>query len=174
VVEAIPPRRLTIFRDEREQTIGAPDWAVFRAVRRLGGRNGWYGTNWLWRIRGWIDLLAGGPGLRRGRRNPETVGYGEALDFWRVVGFEQDKRLTLRAEMKLPGEALMEFRLKACGKHYCTLQQSALFQPRGLPGLLYWYAVAPFHHIVFRSMIQGICREAVEIARRTEPVKVAR
>ena len=164
----------TIFRDEREQTIGVPDWAVFRAVRRLGGRNGWYGTNWLWRIRGWIDLLAGGPGLRRGRRNPETVGYGEALDFWRVVGFEQDKRLALRAEMKLPGEALMEFRLKACGKHNCTLQQSALFQPRGLPGLLYWYAIAPFHHIVFRSMIQGICREAVEIARRSEPVKVAR
>ena len=91
-------------------SIDAPDWAVFRAVCRVGGGHGWYAANWLWRIRGWIDLLAGGPGLRRGRRDPETVGYGEALDFWRVVGFEHDKRLALRAEMKLPGEALIEFR----------------------------------------------------------------
>ena len=84
-----------------------------------------------------------------------------------------DRRLALRAEMKLPGEALIEFRIEACGKHYCTLQQRALFQPRGLLGLLYWYAVAPLHHIVFRSMLLGICREAVEIARQSEPVKVA-
>ena len=154
----------TVFRDEREIDIEAPDWAVFRAVCRVGGGHGWYAANWLWRIRGWIDLLVGGPGLRRGRRDPETVGYGEALDFWRVVGLERDRRLALRAEMKLPGEALIEFRIEARGKRQCTLQQRALFHPRGLLGLLYWYAVAPLHHIVFRGMLLGIQREAVQIA----------
>ena len=77
--------------------------------------HGWYAADWLWRIRGWMDVLVGGPGLRRGRRDPETVGYGEALDFWRVIGFERDSRLALRAEMKLPGEALIEFCIEAQG-----------------------------------------------------------
>jgi Protein of unknown function (DUF2867) len=85
---------------------------VFSAICRVDGGNGWYAANWLWNIRGWIDVLAGGPGLRRGRRNPETVGYGEALDFWRVVGFERNRKLALRAEMKLPGEALLEFHVE--------------------------------------------------------------
>src|SRR5579872_6891501 len=145
----------TVFRDFRENTIEAPDWAAFRAVCRVGGGHGWYAADWLWRIRGWIDRLFGGPGLRRGRRDPETVGYGEALDFWRVVGFERDRRLALRAEMKLPGKALLEFRIKPAGSRQCVLSQEALFQPRGLPGLLYWYAVAPLHNIVFRGMMNG-------------------
>ena len=153
-----------VFRDARQLTIEAPAWAVFRAVRRVGGGHGWYAADWLWIIRGWIDRLFGGPGLRRGRRDPETVGYGEALDFWRVVGYERDHRLALRAEMKLPGEALLEFRIAQCGVQQCTLQQTALFQPRGLFGLLYWYAVAPLHHIVFRGMLLGIQREALQIA----------
>jgi len=92
------------------------------------------------------------------------VGYGEALDFWRVVGYERDRRLSLRAEMKLPGEALLEFRIEPGGAGQCTLQQVALFQPRGLFGLMYWYAVAPLHHVVFRGMLLGIQREAVQIA----------
>jgi hypothetical protein len=157
----------TVFRDEREVLIEAPDWAIFRAVRRLGGGNGWYGSDWLWKIRGWIDLLMGGPGLRRGRRDAEMAGYREALDFWRVVGFEQNKRLALRAEMKLPGEALLEFRMERKGTRECTLQQRALFRPRGLPGLFYWYAVAPLHHIVFRGMLQGIRSEARKIAAKS-------
>ena len=157
----------TVFRDEREMPIEAPDWAVFRAVCRVGGGHGWYAADWLWRIRGWIDLLVGGPGLRRGRRDPEMVGYGEALDFWRVVGLERDRRLALRAEMKLPGEALIEFRIEPQGEGHCTLQQRALFRPRGLFGLLYWYAVAPLHHIVFRGMLLGIRREALKIAAGT-------
>ena len=157
----------TVFRDNREVAIDAPDWAVFEAVRRLGGRNGWYGADWLWKIRGWMDLLMGGPGLRRGRRDSEMAGYGEAIDFWRVVGFEQNKRLALRAEMKLPGEALLEFRIERKGKRECTLQQYALFRPRGLSGLLYWYAVAPLHRIVFRRMFQGIRSAARKIADRT-------
>ena len=158
----------TVFRDERQIIIEAPDWAVFRAVCRVGGGHGWYGAQWLWKIRGWIDLVVGGPGLRRGRRDPEMIRYGEALDFWRVVGLEPDRRLALRAEMKLPGEALMEFRIEARSKVQCTLLQRALFHPRGLPGLLYWFAVAPLHHIVFRGMLQGIRREALKIAGEPE------
>lgn len=155
----------TVFRDDRETVVDAPDWAVFRSVCGLGGAHGWYAANWLWRIRGWIDLLAGGPGLRRGRRDPQALGYGEALDFWRVVGLEQNKRLALRGEMKLPGEALIEFRIdSAPGNARCTLRQRALFRPRGLFGLLYWCAVAPFHHIVFAGMLRGIRREALKIA----------
>jgi uncharacterized protein YbjT (DUF2867 family) len=158
----------TVFRDEREILIEVANWAVFRAVCSVGGGNGWYAAAWLWRIRGWIDVVAGGPGLRRGRRDPEMVHYGEALDFWRVVGVERDRRLALRAEMKLPGEALIEFRMEARGESQCLLQQRALFRPRGLLGLLYWYAVAPLHHIVFRGMLLGIRREALKIAAGTE------
>lgn len=154
----------TLFRDEREITVNAPDWAVFAAVCRVGGGHGWYAADWLWVVRGWMDRLAGGPGLRRGRRDPEHVAYGEALDFWRVVGFDRNRRLSLRAEMKLPGEALLEFRIQAANGARCTLSQKALFKPRGLLGLLYWYAVVPLHHIVFRGMLLGIQREALRIA----------
>ena len=158
----------TVFRDERKIEINAPDWATFRAICRVGGGHGWYAADWLWKIRGWIDILVGGPGLRRGRRDPETVGYGEALDFWRVTGLERDRKLTLRAEMKLPGEAQIEFRIDPSGADHCTLQQRALFYPRGLFGLLYWYAVAPLHYIVFEGMLRGIEREALRIAAETE------
>lgn len=154
----------TVFRDARQLTIECPDWAAFRAVCRVGGGHGWYAAGWLWRIRGWMDRLIGGPGLRRGRRDPELVGYGEALDFWRVVGYERDRRLALRAEMKLPGEAMLEFQIEPSGDGQCSLRQVALFQPRGLFGLLYWYAVMPLHHVVFRGMLLGIQREALEIA----------
>jgi uncharacterized protein YbjT (DUF2867 family) len=145
----------TVFRDER---------AVYRAVCRVGGGHGWYAADWLWKIRGWMDVLVGGPGLRRGRRDPEQVGYGEALDFWRVVGIERDRRLALRAEMRLPGEALLEFRIDGLSAARSSLSQSALFRPRGLFGLLYWYAVAPLHSVVFRGMLAGIEREALRIA----------
>ena len=158
----------TVFRDVREIPVKAPDWAVFRAVCRVGGGNGWYAADILWKIRGWMDQLAGGPGLRRGRRNPETVGYGEALDFWRVVGFERDRRLALRAEMKLPGEAVLEFRVAALNDGQSVLHQSALFRPRGLLGLAYWYCVLPFHAIVFRGMLSGIEREAINISANSQ------
>ncbi len=150
----------TEFRDQREMEIEAPASAVFRAVCRVGGGHGWYAADWLWRIRGWMDILVGGPGLRRGRRDPEQVGYGEALDFWRVVGYERDRRLALRAEMRLPGEALLEFRIEPRGAGSSVLCQTARFQPRGLFGLLYWYSVVPLHNIVFRGMLLGIEREA--------------
>lgn len=150
----------TVFRDAREVVVESSAAAVFRAVCRVGGGHGWYAAGWLWTLRGWMDRLAGGPGLRRGRRDPEAVAYGEALDFWRVTGIEKDRRLALRAEMKLPGEALLEFRIEPLAEGSCRLRQTALFKPRGLLGLFYWYAVVPFHHIVFRGMLQGIRREA--------------
>ena len=157
----------TVFRDVREVSIEAPAWAAFRAVCRLGGRHGWYADR-LWKIRGWMDNLAGGPGLRRGRRHPDTLRYGDALDFWRVVGLERDRYLSLRAEMRLPGEALLDFRLQDQGES-CTLCQTALFEPRGLSGLLYWYAVLPFHGLVFRGMLASIRRDALQIAANDRP-----
>jgi uncharacterized protein YbjT (DUF2867 family) len=157
-----------VFRDERRIDIETPDWAAFRAVCRIGGGNGWYAADWLWRIRGFMDRVIGGPGLRRGRRDRETVGYGEALDFWRVIGIEHGRRLVLRAEMRLPGEALIEFSIEPRGPRQCSLEQRALFQPRGLIGLLYWYGVAPLHHFVFRGMLFGIHREALRIASGIE------
>lgn len=158
----------TVFRDVREVSIDAPAWAAFRAVCRVGGGHRWY-ANWLWRIRGWLDHLAGGPGLRRGRRHPDTLRYGDALDFWRVVGFDRDRSLSLRAEMRLPGEALLDFRVQMNGEQQCTLRQTAFFEPRGLFGLMYWYAVLPFHSIVFRGMLAGIQRDAVRIATLERP-----
>lgn len=154
----------TVYRDARTVSIGAPAGAAFKAICRVGGGHGWYAADWLWKIRGWMDRLAGGPGLRRGRLHPENVSYGEALDFWRVVGLEPDRRLSLRAEMKVPGEALLEFRITPEGERRCRLQQIALFKPRGLFGLIYWYAVFPFHHIVFQGMLEGIEREATAAA----------
>ncbi|MBK7928374.1 MAG: SDR family oxidoreductase [Bryobacterales bacterium] len=154
----------TVFRDTRTVTISAPPPAVFQAVCRVGGGHGWYSADWLWTVRGWLDRLVGGPGLRRGRRDPEEVTFGEALDFWRVVGYEKNRRLALRAEMKLPGEALLEFVIEPEGEGRCSLRQQASFQPRGLLGLLYWYSVVPLHHIVFRGMLQGITQEALRRA----------
>jgi uncharacterized protein YbjT (DUF2867 family) len=158
----------TVFRDTREAKISAPPPAVFQAICRVGGGHGWYAADWLWTVRGWLDQLAGGPGLRRGRRDPEEVGFGEALDFWRVVGYEKNRRLALRAEMKVPGEALLEFVIEPDGEGGSSLRQQALFKPRGLFGLLYWYSVAPLHYVVFRGMLKGIEKEALRRAALAE------
>ena len=134
---------------------------VFRTVCRIGGRNGWYAATALWHLRGWLDRLVGGPGLRRGRRDPEAIGYGDALDFWRVTGIERGRRLELRAEMKLPGEATLTFDLEPLPDNRTRLTQTARFKPLGLFGIAYWYAVLPFHFIVFRGMLLGL-RAAAE------------
>jgi uncharacterized protein YbjT (DUF2867 family) len=162
----------TVFHDIRQVHIATPARAVFQAVCLLGGDHGWYSAAWLWRIRGWIDTLAGGPGLRRGRLHPETLAYGEPLDFWRVVGIEQDRSLALRAEMKLPGEALLEFSVTPDGASECELEQRALFKPRGLLGILYWYGVLPFHGFVFSGMLTGIINQALAITGNPEKASV--
>ncbi|UCF68672.1 MAG: SDR family oxidoreductase [Acidobacteriota bacterium] len=157
-----------VFLDRREIEIAASAETVFRAVCRIGGGHGWYAADWLWRLRGGIDRLFGGPGLRRGRRDPELVAYGEALDFWRVTGLAPARRLVLRAEMKLPGEALLEFEIQPLEREDggCKLIQTARFKPKGLFGLLYWYAALPLHGVVFRDMLDGVRRVAETLATR--------
>ncbi len=168
----------TAFDDRWRIDVEAPPETVFRAVCRVGGGHGWYAADWLWRLRGWMDRLVGGPGLRRGRRDPERVSFGDALDFWRVVEVEAPRRLTLRAEMRMPGEAELAFDLEeipatAPGAPASTrLLQTARFVPRGLGGLAYWYAVLPFHRIVFRGMLAGI-RRAAEGGAPESPVRPA-
>ncbi len=159
----------TVFQDVREVQIDAPPHAVFQAVSLLGGDHGWYSAKYLWTLRGWMDRLVGGPGIRRGRLHPDRLGYGEALDFWRVVGIERDKSLMLRAEMKLPGVAVLEFCIQPANQNNgCNLKQVAKFQPKGLLGLLYWYSVLPFHHFVFRGMLEGIKTQAEKISTGQE------
>ena len=154
------------FADERTITVQAPPEAAFAAVSRIGGSQGYYAADRLWRLRGWLDRLVGGPGLRRGRRHREHLAYGEALDFWRVTAVDPGRRLELRAEMKLPGVAMLAFDVTATpGGRACTVTQTARFRPRGLAGLAYWYLVFPFHGFVFRSMLDGIRRAA----ERPEP-----
>jgi hypothetical protein len=119
----------------------------------IGGKTGWYYADWLWGIRGFLDKLAGGVGLRRGRKNPSEISPGDALDFWRVlIADKKGKRLLLFAEMKLPGEAWLEFKIDSEE----ILHQTATFRPLGLWGRIYWYSVLPFHGIIFRGMIRKI------------------
>ena len=150
-----------VFTDARSTTADATPDAVFRAVCRVGGGHGWYAADLLWRLRGWMDTVAGGPGLRRGRRHPEEVAYGEALDFWRVIAVDRPRRLHLLAEMKLPGQAALEFNIEpAPSGESTTLHMTARFKPKGLLGLAYWYSVLPLHHFVFNGMLKGMKRAA--------------
>ena len=131
--------------------------AAFAPIRRIGGQNGWYFANSLWRIRGFMDLLSSGVGLRRGRRNPEHPAVGDALDFWRVEAYEADRRLRLFAEMKVPGRAWLEFEVEPAGSG-SVVRQTAVFEPAGLAGLAYWYLLYPFHAWIFRGMLREIVK----------------
>jgi hypothetical protein len=145
--------------DSRTVTVNCSSHIAFRPIRRIGGKTGWYYGNWLWRIRGRIDSLFGGVGLRRGRRDPEWPGVGDTLDFWRVEAFEPDRRLLLFAEMRLPGRAWLEFSVEG-DNNSCTIRQTAIFDPIGLRGLAYWYASYPLHALVFRGMLRGVAAAA--------------
>lgn len=131
---------------------------VWQAVSRIGGKTGWYFGNLLWRLRGILDRLAGGVGLRRGRRHPSEIGVGDALDFWRVLEVEPPQRLLLVAEMKTPGEALLEFKITSMGKNQVELQMLSRFLPKGLVGLVYWYVLYPFHQWIFYGMLKSIAK----------------
>ncbi len=151
----------TVFSDARSIIIAADGKNVFQAVCRIGGGHGWYAGDLLWQIRGWMDKVVGGPGLRRGRRHPDRVEFGESLDFWRVIGLERDRSLSLLAEMKLPGIATLSFSIeppKSDGKARLTMV--ARFRPKGILGIAYWYSVLPLHNIVFGGMLRGIKRTA--------------
>jgi hypothetical protein len=140
--------------------------AAFRPVHSIGGNAGWYYGNWLWRLRGFLDLLAGGVGTRRGRRDPRQVVPGDTVDFWRVEAVEPDRLLRLFSEMRLPGRAWLQFEVEPDGSG-SRLCQTAVFDPVGLFGLAYWYALYPLHELVFAGMLRGIKRAmAAEDTRR--------
>jgi len=147
--------------DIRERTVNASAQDAFTPIRRIGGANGWFGYDWLWRLRGFLDLLVGGVGVRRGRRSQETLRVGDALDFWRVEAYEPDRLLRLRAEMKLPGRAWLEFEVEPSEGGQVKIRQTALYDPVGLTGLAYWYMVCPLHVFVFASMLDGIVSGAL-------------
>jgi hypothetical protein len=132
---------------------------AFAPVKRIGGDVGWYYGDWLWHLRGLIDYLFGGVGLRRGRRDPESLRVGDSLDFWRVEEYEPGKRLRLFAEMRLPGRAWLEFEVKPC-EEGVKIHQTAIFDPLGLSGQLYWYALYPVHAWIFWGMLRNIAKAA--------------
>ena len=139
------------FVDQREMTFSNRE-ATIERIWSIGGKTGWYYGNWLWQLRGYFDKLAGGVGLRRGRTNINTLNVGDALDFWRVLyANKEEGRLLLLAEMKLPGEAWLEFKIKDN-----IIEQTATFRPLGLNGRLYWYSVLPFHGLIFNGMLKQI------------------
>lgn len=141
--------------DSRTIAVAAPAEAVFRVVENIGGDTGWYAWNSLWKLRGTLDLLVGGVGMRRGRPSSKSLHVGDAVDFWRVEALEPGRRLRLVAEMKLPGRAWLEFEVTGSGG-MSTLRQTAIFDARGLLGRAYWYAVYPLHGLVFGGMLRGI------------------
>ncbi|MBT2557432.1 SDR family oxidoreductase [Hymenobacter sp. ISL-91] len=146
-----------LFRDRQTLSFTRPPQQVLQNVWSIGGERGWYKVDWLWRIRGLLDKLAGGVGLRRGRRSPTDLRAGDPLDFWRVlVADRANGRLLLYAEMKLPGEAWLQFRILPNDDGTHTLEQLAAFRPHGLAGRLYWYAMVPFHSVIFKGMIENI------------------
>ncbi len=145
--------------DSRVAPAACSSAEAFAAVERIGGKTGWYYADWLWKLRGFLDLLAGGVGLRRGRRDPNKLSAGDAVDFWRVESIEPDRMLRLRAEMRLPGRAWLQFEIEGDISN-CSIRQTAIFDPVGVLGLAYWYALYPLHVLIFRGMLRGIARAA--------------
>ena len=145
--------------DTRTESVPMPPEAAFAPISRIGGDTGWYFADYLWRVRGFLDLLTGGVGVRRGRRNPTGLEVGDTVDWWRVESYEPGRRLKLFAEMRLPGRAWLEFEVSP-SEGGSVIRQTAEFDPVGLAGLIYWYGLWPLHSYVFRGMIRGISSAA--------------
>ncbi|AXI78633.1 SDR family oxidoreductase [Peterkaempfera bronchialis] len=150
----------SLYRDERELAVDAPPEALWRVIEGIGGENGWYSFPLAWAVRGLLDRLVGGVGLRRGRRDPHRLRVGDSLDFWRVEEVRPGRLLRLRAEMRLPGLAWLELAVEPDGRGGARYRQRALFHPHGLAGHAYWWSVAPFHTVVFGGMARRIARRA--------------
>lgn len=167
----VPPVTLTTQEGmilERRQRIVATSAAnVYQILTGLGGKRGWFYMNWAWEVRGFIDRMAGGVGLRRGRRDPDALRVGDALDFWRVEAVEPEQLLRLRAEMKVPGKAWLQFQVTPRGEAQTLLVQTALFAPKGVLGWLYWYGLYPLHGLIFSGLIDQIARRAVRLNDKT-------
>jgi len=158
------PAASPVLTDVRETEVEAPAAAAFTPIRRIGGEQGWYCGDPLWRVRGWMDLLAGGVGMRRGRRDPDSCVPGDPIDFWRVEAFEPDRLLRLEAEMKVPGRAWLEFSVEPMSDRRSRIRQVARFEPSGWFGRLYWYSLLPVHGVIFSGMLRGIASRAVRHA----------
>ena len=158
--------------EQRQRVVDAPLSAVFNTFSRLGGDRGWVYMNWTWNVRGAFDRLIGGVGMRRGRRDPDTLRVGDALDFWRVEAVEQDHLIRLRAEMKVPGDAWLQFEATPLADSKTRLTQTAYFASKGLGGLAYWYVLYPIHGVIFSGMIRELSEEAERIASRQPAARV--
>jgi uncharacterized protein YbjT (DUF2867 family) len=145
--------------DSRTVDVRLEPAEVFEPIQHIGGKIGWYYANNLWRLRGFLDLLVGGVGMRRGRTHPTQIAIGDALDFWRVEAFEPDRLLRLRAEMKVPGRAWLQFEVQRIGSG-SRIRQTALFDPRGVAGILHWYGLYVIHALIFSGMLRGIVHAA--------------
>jgi len=163
-----PPTILTthegMFIEQRQRVIQAAPAVAYRAFTGLGGEHGWLTFNWAWRLRGAVDRLFGGVGFRRGRRHPDELRVGDALDFWRVEAVEPDRLLRLRAEMKVPGRAWLQFKAEPVEQGGTRLVQTAFFAPKGLFGFLYWYALYPMHRLIFSAMIRALAHRVEQSA----------
>ena len=148
--------------DSRKIKVDVPSCQAFKPIRRIGGKTGWYSYNWLWNVRGLIDLMVGGVGIRRGRRDPEELRLGDTIDWWRVVAYEPGEKVLLEAEMKVPGRAWLEFVVEET-EGGSLITQTAVFDPVGLPGMVYWYFLYPLHRLVFAGMIRSIAKLSREV-----------
>lgn len=159
----------TLLEDRRSLSMRVPKARLWRVIAQIGGDNGWYHGTWLWVLRGFIDRLVGGVGTGRGRRNAVEIACGDVLDFWRVASVQENDHLSLVAEMKIPGLATLDFKIRQIDEDACELIQHARFKPHGLSGILYWYALVPMHEYIFGGMIKKISALAQgnEQTRRT-------
>ena len=157
--------------DSRTLTVDVPPDVVFKHIERIGGDTGWYAWNWLWRVRGFIDLLEGGVGLRRGRPSSTTLRVGDTVDSFRVESIEPNRRLRLKSEMHLYGRAWLEFEVTGTGSS-TTIRQTAIFDPVGLIGQIYWYTLYVPHEFVFSGMLRGIAQAASREMRDLDTAKI--
>jgi hypothetical protein len=149
--------------EHRQLQVSVPAETVYRSFAGLGGARGWLYMNWVWHLRGLLDRLVGGVGMRRGRRDPDHLRVGEALDFWRVEAVEPGHLIRLRAEMKVPGRAWLQFHVHPQPDDRAILSQTAYFAPKGVWGLVYWYALYPIHKVMFAGMIRKIVKRAAAL-----------
>lgn len=173
LVSSQPQRQPTVLTtqegmiiEQRQYTVSAPAMSVFRAFSGLGGERGWLYFNWAWRLRGILDRMVGGVGFRRGRRHPDEVRVGDAVDFWRVEAVEKNRLVRLRAEMKVPGLAWLQFEAEPIQEGRTRLTQTAFFAPKGLFGWLYWYGLYPIHSVIFSGLVRKTGTLAEQLARQ--------
>ena len=152
----------SLYQDVRTAEVDTSNHEVWKVVEAIGGEHGYFSLDWAWEIRGLMDRAVGGVGLRRGRRDPNTLHVGETLDFWRVEERIPDNLLRLRAEMKMPGKAWLEFKIDKIDEIKCKLTQRAIFYPKGLAGHAYWWSIIPFHGLVFPGMCRNIAKVAMK------------